>query len=158
MSGYVSPDSLLGGQQCHGLFSASLGEEWKWQILIRKKIIHEAAASAGCYWIMHIVVLHAIKRKWNNKTRHSFSGTQGLGCASQNQSSCTLCRVLHFTASKYCRFSWQEWSGKGPNAEQKSYSQFAVLLHHWLAMWSLAISLILSVKWGKPEPMSPKTK
>lgn len=40
VSGYVEefpPDSLLDGQQCHGLFLTSLGEEWKWQILICEK-------------------------------------------------------------------------------------------------------------------------
>lgn len=43
-----------------------------------QKIIHEAAAFAGCYWAVHIVVPHAIKRKWNNETRQSHSGTQCL--------------------------------------------------------------------------------
>lgn len=43
-----------------------------------QKIICGAATSAGCYWITRIIVLCAIKRNWNNKTRQSFPGTQGL--------------------------------------------------------------------------------
>lgn len=155
VSGYVEefpPGSLLDGQQHHGLFLTSLGEGSFFSFAK-----NNSWCCSFCWLLLNHAYCCSTYHKEKMKSQNQAIFFSGPGYLSQNQSSRAQCRGLHFTANKYYRFSWQEWNGKGPNAEQKSYSEFAVLLHHWFAMWSLAISLILSVKRGKPEPMSPKT-